>query len=324
MFHFEGVEKKLEISFNSLLNINLLKEKESFWIDELVPASKAKVLSSISNNFCKAYLLSESSLFVYKDKIVMITCGTTTLVKAASIMIDKYSLEAVDTFIYERKHEHFPEYQYSNFYKDVQELKDFIKGKAYRLGPQDDHHVYLFQYDKKCENIEKNDVTLELLMHGLDKKTQDFFINNSDLSLSLIEEKTPLTSLFSDVVFDHYLFEPNGYSLNALTGKGYYTFHVTPEDPVSYVSFETNIVMNYEQKVDLIAKLLSFFQPKRHNIIEFAIELDRKLETPVREEYSLREKCWDVLSCGYQVNFYNFSLSEKYIEQSKAEELLIK
>ena len=68
--YFEGPEKKLEI---------LLKDKDNFvrkdniysW-ESIVNACEAEIIAKHTFQFCDAYLLSESSLFVYDDKILMI------------------------------------------------------------------------------------------------------------------------------------------------------------------------------------------------------------------------------------------------------------
>ena len=49
-----------------------------------------------------------------------------------------------------------------------------------------------------------------------------------------------LPSNHCDTVIDDQVFEPCGYSANALSGPGFVSIHVTPEDHCSFASFETS------------------------------------------------------------------------------------
>ena len=75
---FEGTEKKVELVIDSSLP-SLRSRGDEYW-NRIVRLAGARVLSKIANDSCNAYLLSESSLFVFDHKLVMITCGTTCLI----------------------------------------------------------------------------------------------------------------------------------------------------------------------------------------------------------------------------------------------------
>mmetsp|Transcript_32753 Transcript_32753/g.105820 ORF Transcript_32753/g.105820 Transcript_32753/m.105820 type:complete len:425 (-) Transcript_32753:215-1489(-) len=77
---FEGPEKKLEVFFrpngSHAAGFRLFGTDE--W-SELLSAAACTILNKKSNSDFDAYLLSESSLFVFPFRIVVKTCGTTTL-----------------------------------------------------------------------------------------------------------------------------------------------------------------------------------------------------------------------------------------------------
>ena len=70
---FEGPEKKLEILL-APRHPGLREAAEEQW-HRVAAASGASVISTLTGDALNAYLLSESSLFVWDDRILMITCG---------------------------------------------------------------------------------------------------------------------------------------------------------------------------------------------------------------------------------------------------------
>lgn len=84
---FEGPEKRLEVYFRPTKSNSKVERSGGFrdikkdeWSDILVDA-QCSILSYKSNKYFDAYLLSESSLFVYATKLMIKTCGTTTLLR---------------------------------------------------------------------------------------------------------------------------------------------------------------------------------------------------------------------------------------------------
>jgi S-adenosylmethionine decarboxylase len=101
---------------------------------------------------------------------------------------------------------------------------------------------------------------------------------------------------------DDHLFEPSGYSLNAICGDQYWTVHVTPEETSSYASFETN----YRSQGDLeevAGRVLELFNPRSFDVVLFdragAASFDVK-------RYHLKQHVAQELNCGYQVRFLSF------------------
>jgi S-adenosylmethionine decarboxylase len=202
----------------------------------------------------------------------------------------------------ERKNEYFPQYQKTDFYSDIKRLNDKFKGKAYRFGDVDEHHVFLFHSDK-CYTPRPDDTTLEILMYGLQGPAREIF-NKQDQTVQQIREATGVDRIFPDFLVDDYSFSPIGYSLNAINGSQYYTIHVTPQDMSPYVSFETNIVSRREL-VQTVNSVLEVFRPSSFDVVYFDTRhKPQKMEIPGYHKLSqVRER----LNCGYEVYFNHFT-----------------
>ena len=89
---FEGTEKKIELVVRA--GSPSLRQRGEAWWRRIVEKADAQILSSLSNASCDAYLLSESSLFVWDTKALIITCGRTRLTEAALVLLDAYRRDA--------------------------------------------------------------------------------------------------------------------------------------------------------------------------------------------------------------------------------------
>jgi S-adenosylmethionine decarboxylase len=284
---FEGVEKKFELVSKGA---KFRSFDKSFW-HQTVQMANAKILSQISNDLTDAYLLSESSLFVWDDRITMITCGRTSLVKAAAFVIDKVGPQNVHLLTYERKNEYYPHQQETDFHKDVAILQERYKGKAFRFGSPDEHHLFLFHGDSTYRPGTV-DCTLEILMYNLGSS-----LTHPDLSR--------LERIFPGFQIDEHHFEPCGYSVNAIKGSEYYTIHVTPEENGSYASFETNVKLG-NRIVPGLRSVLDLFQPRSFDLIYFHPE--KGLKAFELEPFLQRNYVRQSLSCGYEVGFSTYYL----------------
>jgi len=142
------------------------------------------------------------------------------------------------------------------------------------------------------EGISEDDFTLEILMSGLDQKRMVNFWRTEEEKREVMEieergdvyvkgkteervyEQSGLKAVFPQAQMDHYVFNPCGYSSNALLGEHYYSVHVTPEDICSYASFECNLPLGnklnqYKSYNELIYKVLNIFNPEQFVITLF-------------------------------------------------------
>jgi len=142
------------------------------------------------------------------------------------------------------------------------------------------------------DGIAEDDFTLEILMSGLDQKRMINFWRTEEEKREVMEieekgeiyvkgkteervyEESGLKSVFPQAQVDHYVFNPCGYSSNALLGEHYYSVHVTPEDICSYASFECNLPLRnslnqYNTYNEIIYKVLNVFNPKQFVITLF-------------------------------------------------------
>jgi S-adenosylmethionine decarboxylase len=109
-----------------------------------------------------------------------------------------------------------------------------------------------------------------------------------------------LTELLGDPQLTDHLFDPQGYSTNALAGATYATLHVTPQRRGSYVSFETNHRLDAGELKKLAGRLLETFQPARAELLVFQgpdlpTEIAAGMVETGRSERRLR--------CGYAVAY---------------------
>ncbi len=298
---FEGSEKKVEVIFSPMRE-PLRNLPESFW-NKLCDKAQARIVSRFSNSFCSSYILSESSLFVWDHRLLMLTCGGTSLVNAALSLLKNFRKSDIELLFYQRKNEFFPYSQKSSFIDDLGKIKKRVGGKAYCFGAPDEHHFYLFHSENDDRYFPKQaDRTIEILMYDLDDHIKDVFFKSS--SASEIKNRLGLGQIFKNGEVDDYIFKPAGYSLNGLIGENqYYTIHVTPQEPGFYVSFETNAI---ESSVsEITEKVLSVFKPFSFDIIVFRSNdmgsFEYKTDSFTRSAYFTRR-----LSCGYEVSFSSF------------------
>lgn len=170
---FEGPEKLLEVWFAPSADAlppmakegGLKAVLEEDWVP-MLDMVNCKVLSILRSDHVDAYLLSESSMFVWPHKIILKTCGTTTLLLGLHRMLRVAAREAGFPFhnvtslddihvaatpyrlFYSRKNFLFPDKQqgpHRSWSQEVKFLDDtFENGSAYMVGKMNGDHWYLY------------------------------------------------------------------------------------------------------------------------------------------------------------------------------------
>ena len=295
---FEGSEKKCEVIIRDD-NVDLRTLGNEFW-SGLVRACSATILSTIRNDFCDAYLLSESSLFVWSDHFLLITCGQTKLVESILYFLDRVDNAQVAQILFHRKNELYSEMQHSNFADDVARLQGKVGGVQIEFGDKDSHYTELYHLERRYRPSSTYR-TYELLMYSIDENSSQYF-SQSGLSTAAIRERLRLSEYLAGWQIDDFVFDPCGYSLNAIQGDRYCTIHLTPQHGYSYVSLETNV--NLE---DIIAIPLAVLRPHSFDLILYQPECDQRIADCIRQTYRLQHEQRKVVDCGYTVHFAHWN-----------------
>lgn len=305
---FEGSEKKAEIIINDD-NFSLLTDiNDEFW-QAFVGCCNAKILSTISNKYCKAFLLSESSLFVWQDRLLILTCGVTTLVNSIEYFLQNINSGLIKQVIYQRKNEYFAHAQLSCFGDDTKVLSKHFDGKAYRFGEMDSHHNYIFHQNNDYKAA-KEDKSYGFLAYQISQKASKVLMS-AELSNQNIRDFFQINNLLPDFLIDDFVFSPYGYSLNAIKGDRYLTIHVTPQTLSSYVSVESNLNL-----IDLTPQFLAILQPASFDLLSLnEYDFEVKVPATISNEYTTKALVKKQLSNDYFVCFASFIKPQEYFTE---------
>ena len=275
-YHFEGPEKKLQITFapktsSNKTDYNLLHLPLDT-IQNLLKLANCTILSHTKSEHIHAYLLSESSLFIYPHKLVLKTCGTTTLllVLPKVFQIAKDLNADVKHIEYGHLRYKFPDeqvYPHTSFEQERQYLEKLCGGYVQDkvLGATDGCSWNMLTVDPpSTEGFEpEQGIVVEMAMEGLPADVCALFDRDESCPASRCAKSMTVSSgisaLLGDATVDDWAFDPCGYSMNALRDGFYYTVHVTPEDAFSYASFETNDPQFADSK--MFEDVLQCFRP---------------------------------------------------------------
>ena len=302
---FEGPEKKLAVGLTSPVpGFRSLATQR--W-RKVVAASGAEILSRIGNRFMDAYLLSESSLFVWSDRLLLITCGQTSPLDALPVLLDEIPANLIGNVSYVRKNFLFPKRQQSDFEAEVAVILPVFPGKSYRLGPANDDHLHLF-YSAAAPARRKKALTFALHMRDLPPDAISPFQTAGGTTARDDPSLAGLWGMCRGMMRDDHFFSPDGYSLNAIRGGRYFTVHVTPQQPGSYASVETNFAS--EAVPGIMGELLAVFRPGRFTLA-LTTTMDRSTRAAHQRldlagtPYRIVEHSRYEFDCGHLVSFVN-------------------
>jgi len=153
---FEGPEKTMEVIFHQEYGANNgLRELNRDQLDKLCADAKCAILSHASTSWFDAYVLSESSLFIYTHRLVMKTCGTTTLLRCLATLLQfTDALQMRLAWVgYSRKNFLFPSAQiwpHENFGSEMSYIESHpvltkrLQGEGQILGPVTGDHWFVY------------------------------------------------------------------------------------------------------------------------------------------------------------------------------------
>lgn len=331
---FEGSEKRVEIDFNfsAASPANGLRALSRTQLDELMTLAACTIVSSRTNNELDAYVLSESSLFVYPTKWVLKTCGTTKLLNAVPRLLEM----AAELHMQPRRCKYsrasflFPEQQpfpHTSFEHEAFFLRQHFGhlgngGSAYVLGDMFNGlqwHVYVADangviYADALHPLAKPTHKLEVCMTDLGKEQARAFFRDPTKTAAQVTTETGIRSLVPAADIDDYVFEPCGYSMNGILGGGFMTIHITPEDGFSYASVE---VSGFDPcaycPADMVSRILAIFKPGKVSVslsVDVASssgEYSWGTLTSRPSGYGCQSATCQELATGGRVAYYTFS-----------------
>ena len=271
---FEGVEKRIEICFqHECSETRGLRALGRDTLDELCSKCKCAIIHHDSTEAFDAYILSESSLFVFKDRVMIKTCGTTVPLEGVDFLITQArAIGMLPTdMTYTRSSFMFPDLQlqpHNDLNKELQYLSDMsilgrkVPGKSSILGDANGKY-WLVHYKNFLTassdvdvpvvtpqnstsrfiptDVQSGQVMVDIIMTGIDKAACDMYHKdasktddaNAEFMGDSLRSMLPEFETISGKCYD-----PCGYSCNAFSDGRYFTVHITPEEAFSYASVE--------------------------------------------------------------------------------------
>jgi S-adenosylmethionine decarboxylase len=270
---FEGKEKRLEVFFShdneqkSLRTVSI-----AIWTN-IINKTNASLIQSSSSALFDAFVLSESSMFVYDCNILLITCGQTTVLSAlpAITALARDLGMSLDHMQYSHANFRYPMLQsspYSNVQIETSYMKNFHRDVQFTEVTCTQNMSWncwtLFQRAHKVRPI------YTLYLEDIDQQVaQQYTQNTIERSGVYILENAKLLTILQELgtVLDAYAFHPCGLSANGenKSQDGHWTLHVTPEPCNSFVSLE--FCMDHDTQTTTISNFFKYWKPQKAQVI---------------------------------------------------------
>ena len=216
---------------------SLLSLPVTIWRD-LASQGKTKIISEAKTSSCISFILSESSLFVWQDHFLMITCGNGEPLETLCA-VEQLTDKTISGFLYvpnklnntdtSRLKERFPDFNFT------------IQGGE------------IFGATKRITYPS----TTHLMMSDFPESIRTVLFSGSRLQIRRL-----FADIFTDYLLDDHRFEPHGYSINGIKEDDYITVHITPQMPWNCMSFETNSAKAQRY----VESLLESLGPNHHKV----------------------------------------------------------
>jgi len=217
---FEGAEKKMEVIFSSVKEDSTFESKGlrtyglKHWSAVVATLNGTIIKNDTSEEF-DLYLISESSLFVYSDRVIILTCGTTTLLKALPSILESGRNLDMDMiwFQFSRKNFLYPEEQlfpHKSFDQEVKFCTEmFSDGQPHILGPLNGDHWYVFiadriPRDEFSDTRLDRESTLNIYMYGIDQDVAQLFMKSEEMILPSILDSKDNVKSSAEILFQSF------------------------------------------------------------------------------------------------------------------------
>lgn len=305
---FEGVEKRIELFFDvpdkDPMGLRALTRSA---LDTVCSASKCTIIHDEHRECFDSYILSESSLFVFRDRVMIKTCGTTLPLGGVPAIITearKLGLQATE-MTYSRGSFLFPELQlfpHTDLESEFEYLRSFQMdeeglndaGESCLVGNREGSYwlVHKKRFGQGPSRAQKK-VMVDCIMTGLSDEARARYFKDESFSDSENEAvmATSLEQIEPSFVIKGKCFDPCGYSCNAHGSlpfdERYFTVHITPEKDFSYASveavFDTSPQLDAETIQSFVQRVAGVFMPENIKVTVLSPEgfrVKEQLEFP--------------------------------------------